>query len=1211
MHDDISTLFPESQDDYRDDIATRIKEFIGDTPSRDLEYLIDVGYFSLSGFFELYPWLKDSKIKILVGMKFMRHNMGQSEDPPSGEEELTDKYFTKDLEGPVDDIAKAFEKQTIFEINHFDVCNTSDKKSMLQRFFYKLDDGSLELKQHFIHSHSKIMIITNNKTNKKLLVVGSSNFTKSGLDEKIQRNTSEYFEVGFEGEKLIGDDVKIKKVRSRTSEFCSYWDDDRTTTRIERVEDIRFEQSVEAKSHGFNEPDPLDIYVRILKELNKHDVDENFKKPSELKSTFNDLKYQLDAIKKGLSIVEQHNGVLIADVVGLGKSIVASLIAYNLKQKYNSDSKHVVISIITPPTLRNQWENYSNLFRLDAKIESIGKLDNHKKMLDTIENYEHIVIIDEAHRFRNENVELYEKAKLICVGAKVILLSATPFNNSPSDLFSLIKLFQLPGASTIRSVDNLMNEFIHLIKTYKEVREKISKNSKNALLKSSEQNIDIKQRYASQLESINVKLKDILRPITIRRSRLDLERIDSYKKDLVSQGISFPKVNDPEILEYDLSAHLEMYKDTIPKLSINISDSKNTDEVDPDTFNGFRYNPTTYLTPTGRLKFGEDIGRDRVQQYEAAQNNVSKHLRRLLVRRFESSVYSFEKSLNNFINSYRHILKIIEDYGVIPISKKRSPEDILNLLYDQTTDLRINRLVNEGDDFEDMSSPDTEDFSDNVEESLSSDDESKYLDKYELTGQELAKSFRKTRESEDLELLPIGYLKSEYVGYLKNDLHILEELNKEWFEKSTIKKDDPKGKFIFKTLEQKLLEFPERKFIIFSEFADTVEGLYEYIQKQNSKSIKPFLYSSSLRTAERFDTLLSNFDAGLDDSDQSDDFNVLIATDVISEGYNLHRADSIFNYDIPYNPTRVIQRIGRINRINKKVFNELFIYNFFPTDHGEAETRTKEISTLKIQMFNEILGDDTKKLTSNEELKQFLAESFNETNILKDPSESEFDQIEREHINYWEQVKDNRSIMEKADAVPFKTKCLREANSKDLTGKVLFGRVGKEDFKFQVYNNETNSIQTIPHEQGLQYFQAKVGLKGQELEKVSDKDIEESFKLFSKKEAVHVIEQNNKGQSQSVLKALAELKKLGNLSRKQNKIVDDWIVCIRDLGGFSKYKLKEISKLIEEHPSDRNLYQLLKKEFFIEEEVSAMIRQANENKSQNQVVWFYEECEQR
>ncbi len=110
-------------------------------------------------------------------------------------------------------------------------------------------------------------------------------------------------------------------------------------------------------------------------------------------------------------------------------------------------------------------------------------------------------------------------------------------------------------------------------------------------------------------------------------------------------------------------------------------------------------------------------------------------------------------------------------------------------------------------------------------------------------------------------------------------------------------------------------------------------------------------YTSADATPANKDSIRANFDAGLKTSLQQDDYHILVATDAISEGYNLHRAGAIFNYDIPYNPTRVIQRIGRINRINKKVFDELYIYNYFPTDVGEAETRTKEISTLKMAMI--------------------------------------------------------------------------------------------------------------------------------------------------------------------------------------------------------------------------------------------------------------------
>ena len=134
--------------------------------------------------------------------------------------------------------------------------------------------------------------------------------------------------------------------------------------------------------------------------------------------------------------------------------------------------------------------------------------------------------------------------------------------------------------------------------------------------------------------------------------------------------------------------------------------------------------------------------------------------------------------------------------------------------------------------------------------------------------------------------------------------------------------------------------------------------------------------SIMMATPANKEQIRANFDAGLKASLQRNDFHILVATDAISEGYNLHRAGAVFNYDIPYNPTRVIQRIGRINRINKKVFDELYIYNYFPTEVGETETRTKEISTLKMALIHAIMGEDTKALTKDEEVKAYCVLHF-------------------------------------------------------------------------------------------------------------------------------------------------------------------------------------------------------------------------------------------
>ena len=144
--------------------------------------------------------------------------------------------------------------------------------------------------------------------------------------------------------------------------------------------------------------------------------------------------------------------------------------------------------------------------------------------------------------------------------------------------------------------------------------------------------------------------------------------------------------------------------------------------------------------------------------------------------------------------------------------------------------------------------------------------------------------------------------------------------------------------------------------------------------QENGNPLKVMKFTSEDATTANREKIRLNFDAGLPKELQKDDFDILIATDAISEGYNLNRAGEIFNYDIPYNPTRVIQRIGRINRINKNVFSHLYIFNFFPTEVGEAETRTREISTLKMAMIHAIMGEDTKVLTSDEEVQSFFVE---------------------------------------------------------------------------------------------------------------------------------------------------------------------------------------------------------------------------------------------
>ena len=172
---------------------------------------------------------------------------------------------------------------------------------------------------------------------------------------------------------------------------------------------------------------------------------------------FKKYTYQIDAVNQALNIIETYNGVIIADVVGLGKSVIASLIANQLGKRG---------LILCPPGLigdKNEgtgWYEYWHKFRLyNWDIESTGNIE---KIAESIRKnnlgYE-VIIVDEAHRFRNQDTEAYEALADICRGKIVILLTATPFNNSPSDIFSLLKLFLIPGLSGITIEPDLEGRF--------------------------------------------------------------------------------------------------------------------------------------------------------------------------------------------------------------------------------------------------------------------------------------------------------------------------------------------------------------------------------------------------------------------------------------------------------------------------------------------------------------------------------------------------------------------------------------------------------------------------------------------------------------------------------------------------------------------------------------------------------------------------------
>ena len=322
-----------------------------------------------------------------------------------------------------------------------------------------------------------------------------------------------------------------------------------------------------------------------------------------------------------------------------------------------------------------------------------------------------------------------------------------------------------------------------------------------------------------------------------------------------------------------------------------------------------------------------------------------------------------------------------------------------------------------------------------------------------------------------------------------------------------------------------------------------------------------FKYSSADANEKNKETIKKNFDAGLPAAEQANDYEVLMATDAISEGVNLHRAGTIINFDIPYNPTRVIQRVGRINRINKKVFDELFIYNYFPSFIGESETRVKHISTLKIQMINTLLGSDVKVLTEDEDIESFYQDEFKKAEF--DENRESWDTPYRRELEKVEQ-----EILDKAEELPKRTRISRTIK-KDRQGVLIFAKKGN-DYLFKLA--EGDECLLLGAAEALKLFQAEIIEKAQV---VSD-----DFEPIYQKLLANLFKQTTATKLDNTDRnTIEKISALINLYPEDKGYLDDLMYVMRDLESLTKEDAKYLRNIkIDKNKKDRQIMTELKQQ---------------------------------
>lgn len=847
---------------------TLMKEFEGvlqhNPQIRNLDAV--VGFLRTSGYFSLRPFLDNiGKVRVLIGIdvdKYIAKAAQQGKLFFGAEEEVKEEYLRK--------------IRTDIETSNY----RKDIEDGMYLMVQDLLDKKLELRAHPSKKiHAKIYVLypdNFNQYSQSMAITGSSNLSGNGLG--ITQDKQYEFNVKLDRY----DDVKFAK-----DEFEQLWKE------AEGCE-ITSEDIKAAIDRTYLKGDvpPYDLYIKMLMEYYADRVLEtDSADPFDMPEGYTKYDYQMDAVIEGYQKLIRYDGFFLSDVVGLGKTIVATMIAK--KFLIENGYEHTKILVVYPPAVEQNWKSTFKDFGIDkyAKFITNGSLS---KVLDeedynywNAEEYD-LILVDEAHKFRSHTTSAFEQLQEICkmprleagnipgYKKKVMLISATPMNNSPADIYTEILLFQDPRHCTIDGVSNLTAFFSPLIKEFKRLR------------KNNNTSIEDFKRLAE-------KVRDrIIKPLTVRRTRTDIESIPRYNKDVNG----FPKVEHPIENQYELNEHLA----NLFEQAIQILDKQLTYA---------RYQAIAYLKP--------EVANGLYDNAELISRSLAGIRKNGLVKRLESSFYAFQVSIENFHQANQNMIDMFDNDKVYI-----------------APDLDINLLLESGLSEEE------------IEEKLN------------------AKASNNPKNA----IFHAADFRPEFIDMLHNDQAILEQMLADW--KDISDEDDSKFAKFNELLKHELFRSdrnPEKKLVVFSESVDTVDYLKRRINR------KDVLVISAQNRNKQFKTIRENFDANY--KQKLNEYNIILTTDVLAEGVNLHRSNVIVNYDTPWNSTRLMQRIGRVNRIgsaSKHIYN----YVFYPSREGNKQINLNQIALSKIQSFHSTFGEDNQIYSQEEIIDRNLSKLFEE-----------------------------------------------------------------------------------------------------------------------------------------------------------------------------------------------------------------------------------------
>ena len=651
---------------------------------------------------------------------------------------------------------------------------------------------------------------------------------------------------------------------------------------------------------------------------------------------------------------EKRGGAMIGDVVGLGKTITACAIAKLYENTYGSNTL-----IICPANLQEMWKKYRKKYDLKADVISMAApLDPDKA------RYYKLIIVDESHNLRNSNGSRYQKIQALIQkqNSSVLLLTATPYNMDFRDLSNQLKLFieedQDLGIRPEIYIKYLGGEreflmkhnevFIRSIKAFEQSPFVEDWNELMKLFLVRRTRTFIKDNYAKE------------DPENKRRFLQFPDGTKSYFPDRIPKSIKFP--TDPK------DQYSRLYSDEM----INLMESLKLP----------RYGLIHYIS--------EDRTVDIPKSDQLVIDNLSRAGERMMgfckstfFKRMDSCGYSFLLTL------YHHLLRnavfmYALDNGLnLPIGDENAlPDDFID---DEDTNVSI--------------------FGDKAAQILTSGTilAAKPIPTDFAAYEAVAKDHYETiKMKNNVSWLRPTYFKRTLKQQLRKDSETIIkmiELCGVWNPN-----DDKKVKSLYELLNKK---HGKDKVIVFTQYSDTAMYLYAQLKQMGMKQIYYVTGDSKdpTKSVDRFSPKSNG-----QDIDANDQYRVLIATDVLSEGQNLQDSHVIVNYDMPWAIIRLIQRAGRVDRIGQES-KEIFCYSFFPADGIETIIRLRSRLNKRINENANVVGSDEVFFEGNE---KNLMNLYNEQSGILDQEEGDSDvDLSSQAYQIWQKaIKSNPKLKE-------------------------------------------------------------------------------------------------------------------------------------------------------------------------------------------------------